>query len=715
MDVVDVHADNASDDEVFVSSSSTVAGGADGAKDVVPSASCESFQSAVTNLDIPISQQATTSAVSARSRSRSFSPQPPRKSAETLPSVIRRRSSTASGGSPSRPIETSPLPPLSTDSPVDRALAECERFPSVPPKYFIEALKFGGPKETADRCLEFVKRMPIRNNRDAGRNLNVVLRTLEGESETHFINGFINDSPFGLGRLNSLAMLGFCRVSPFIICDALIFQKTAKYNLEPVVKRIKTDRPEELEAVLLFLLSNCDDPEAIHGKLTSIELFANLTVQQVASSFKPDAVHGFVLRILELANQPMSLEIKKKMIVFNVERFVVLHYRHEVELRDFYNYIMELVAGDRATLLPIVLDMLDSRHPAASSYIAKQEDLPPRAVDAVAETYECKKNDNFHGYTVRNEIVIESSNQLRSFYDHLDNSPKGIVVDVHTAALTLDLNKSSIGLITFGLKNATFFFMPKVVPEVAARIGSALRRCDPLVVAYRYSVWGKQFEDLLDWSPSRIVQIEGTAKSINVGQSLEAIAHHMSGGPYCRRASGISSTATPTSMALHHKSLRASMFWKFYVSVFLLSPSSSVADRRASSRRNSDDSNQSRLAAEVSLDRRTDRRADDSRQRRPTAEVGTDRHADRSRSSYRDSSSREHRRVSPTHDREQRHRDDSQHGRHRDDRDRRRGDRHRDDHRHENRGHSSRHRDDRQRSPPSRDRGHSSSSGHRRY
>ena len=149
------------------------------------------------------------------------------------------------------------------------------------------------------------------------------------------------------------------------------------------------------------------------------------------------------------------------------------------------------------------------------------------------------------------------------------------------------------------------------------------------------------FEEQLDWKPSRIMQVEELAKSINISQSLDAIAHHVSGGPFCRRASGISSTATPTRKALQHRSLRASLFWKFSILVSL-SPSSSVADRRATSEHHTDDNRQRRLAAEGSVDRPADRRAEDSRQRRPAAEGGLDR-TDRSRSSYRDSSSSEHR------------------------------------------------------------------------
>ena len=679
-----------SDDEAVVatSTSSAVGGGGNQTLSVIASVSCESFHSAVANLDSPVSPQATTDDDRQRSRSRSPA-SPPRANPRSLPSVIRRRYS--SGGSPSRPIETSPLPPIPSDDPVDRAIAEIRRFPTIPAGYLLEAMKFGSSEETADRFLEFVKRMPKDNKQVARNRINAIMRLLENDdvANSRFTNGFIDNNPFErCGRINALARLGFCRVTPYIIVDALIHKKTDTHEMRSVVNRIKADYPDKLDEILLFLLDNKDNPGSVHDKLRCFELFANLTAQQVASSIRANDVRKFVIHILDLANIPMSLEVKKRMVNFDVDRFVVLHYRQEVELRDFYNYIMELVAGDRDALLPVVLDFLDEKYPAASSYIAKRENLPPRAVEAAAEPHQCKNNDVFHNYRVGNEIVIESASHLSALYSGLDSSPDGIVIDVYIAMPSLTLLTNVIGLVTFSFRNATVFYMPRVAPELAARIGNALREADPLVVAFRYDQWGVSFEQLFSWKPRQIAKIEDLASSGGVQPNINAIAHYLTQGPFCRRASGISSTATPSSEALFHFALKSAMFWKCYR---VFSPASSVDNRRAVPGRREDD-NQRRLATER----------------------GQGRTSDRSRSDNRDSSRQEHRHSSPPHGRERRHDDVQRHDRHREDRDRRRENPRHEDRRHENRGNSSRNRDDRHGRSPPRDRDHGSSSGYRR-
>ena len=118
---------------------------------IIASVSCESFHSAVANLDSPVSPQAATDAD--QQRSRSCSPaSPPRANPRSIPSVMRRRYS--SGGSPSRPIETSPLPPIPSDDPVDRAIAEIGRFPTIPAGYLLRAMKFGRNRRLFPRVCE---------------------------------------------------------------------------------------------------------------------------------------------------------------------------------------------------------------------------------------------------------------------------------------------------------------------------------------------------------------------------------------------------------------------------------------------------------------------------------------------------------------------------------------------------------------------------------
>ena len=265
---------------------------------------------------------------------------------------------------------------------------------------------------------------------------------------------------------------------------------------------------------------------------------------------------------------------------------------------------------------------------------------------------------------------MESANHLSALYSGLDSSPDGIVIDVYTAMPTLTLRTNEIALVTFNFKNATAFYMPRVAPRLAARIGTALRESNPLVVAFRYDQWCDLFERLFSWKPRQVAKVEDLASSGGVQPNLNAIAHHLTKGPFCRRASGISSSSTPSSEALRHFALKSAMFWRCFR---VFSSASSVANRRAA----------------------PGRRDDDGRQRRRATESGQGRPSDRSRSDNRDSSRQEHR-----------HHDDR---RRQDDRDRRREDR-----RHENRETLSRDRDNRHGRSPPRDRDHGSSSRYRR-
>ena len=384
-----------------------------------------------------------------------------------------------------------PPPPPVEETPIQRAVNGIFQFPKDPPFVFIQPLFTDNHQQTADVCYKILVAVCARTNKNArqGHIYNSMCLHLKPEASRLLKIRVIADSPFKLGRIHALQRSDYPAVSPFIICDQIFHDRTSSDAIKAFVNDPTKISRSDVERVVRFIADNHDDPGAVFEKLSSINIFHNLELQQVTEMLTLKRVRHFASLICKLARIPLPSSMKKVAVKFCLQPMVDAFQRHEMEIDDLYSYVRELISYDDESLFHYVLDFLERCCPSAAKYMASSADLQPRCPDAPDAATQCAQpfSEKQHNRSSSTEIVLRGVDNFGAFRHHLSLSPGGFLIDFHDAPPTLADDGGGIGLIIFGFTGATVFFNPKTAPELTKKIGLLLRDHSGFVMSYNSS------------------------------------------------------------------------------------------------------------------------------------------------------------------------------------------------------------------------------------
>ena len=488
---------------------------------------------------------------------------------------------------------------------------------------FIQPLFTDNHQQTADVCYEILVAVCARTNKGSkqGRIYESMCLHLKPEASRLLKIRVIADSPFGHGRIHALQRSDYPAVSPFIICDQMLNDRTSTDAIKAFVNDPTKVSKSDVERVVTFIADNHDNPGAVFEKLSSIDIFHNLELQQVNGMLTLKRVRQFAILIRNLAHVPLPPSMKKVAVKHCLQPMVDAFQRQEMEIDDLYSYIRELISFDDESLFTYVLDYLERCCPSAAKYMASSAGLQPRCLDAPDAATQCARpfSEDQHIRHSPTEIVLRGVSNFGAFRQHLSLSPTGFLIDFHDAPPTLDKD-GGISLIVFGFTGATVFFNPKVAPELTKKIGLLLRNYSGFVMSYSWPNHGHIIQNLFHWRPRRVIDLKKLAEDKGLDSSLDSFARIVSNAPLCLRGSKFGSAAFPSPVARRHMAIRVQILYDIGLHLHVFGPPPRSRPSDPSHERRSPDRHKNRRE-----DRRENRRGD----------YREDRH-DRDRSDNRD-------------------------------------------------------------------------------
>ena len=187
-----------------------------------------------------------------------------------------------------------------------------------------------------------------------GKVTKAFLAVLEGVALHHFVVRVASDSPFKLGRIHAIARMDCYRVSPYILVDYFLAEKTDSNDLKPLVHAFTKT---EVKEIVLFVARNFDRPGEVFEKLSKLDVFRGVTVSQIKDAFSVKKVRKFINLVCAFAEIEIPAEARKVFVVFCLGPIMEAFLHHETELTDLYGLVKELVV-ENSELMAVALDFM---------------------------------------------------------------------------------------------------------------------------------------------------------------------------------------------------------------------------------------------------------------------------------------------------------------------------------------------------------------------
>ena len=167
-----------------------------------------------------------------------------------------------------------PPPPPVEETPIQRAVNGIFRFPKDPPFVFIQPLFTDNHQQTADVCYEILVAICARTNKGSkqGRIYESMCLYLKPEASRLLKIRVIADSPFGHGRIHALQRSDYPAVSPFIICDQMLNDRTSTDAIKAFVNDPTKVSKSDVERVVTFIAIQVLYLKSCHQSIFSITL-----------------------------------------------------------------------------------------------------------------------------------------------------------------------------------------------------------------------------------------------------------------------------------------------------------------------------------------------------------------------------------------------------------------------------------------------------------
>jgi hypothetical protein len=124
-----------------------------------------------------------------------------------------------------------------------------------------------------------------------------------------------------------------------------------------------------------------------------------------------------------------------------------------------------------------------------------------------------------------------------------------------------------IDVLTVKTKRRIFMILPKVFPQTLGPLGKALREfaIEQTVFVHKGAKMRSFCKEVLQWVPKNIVDVHEIVlrKGWGKGDSINVISEKVLGGKFCRRAWRFDAVTIPSSTALEHRRINASLIHKF--------------------------------------------------------------------------------------------------------------------------------------------------------
>ena len=420
-------------------------------------------------------------------------------------------------------------------------------------------LVHGGSDETADRCVTAFKsllQLPKKRRNAMTKAFSIVLT---GEALRKFTTRIVGENLFNRGRIFAISKLSYYRVPSFILMD--YFALTPDSNiLKPLVRLYSR---EEIEEVVNYVAEMYDRPDEVYAKLRGYDIFSGLSLQEIRDGMQPLRVRRFISLICRLAAIDIPLKARKVFVEFCLGPTVDSFLRHEAEAEDLYAMVKDLIAN-HAGLMGFTLDVISKKCSSLAAYIAARENLPPRPSEAeVVPVCRTPFNEELHNLAPRRELLFEGLNQISALRHHLQKS-NYYAIDFHGVAKGLDeFSGLAIGLMTIRLRDICIFIMPKLSHDCFVEIADVLKESSVPVFSYRWKHYAKFFQELFGFLPTNVIDAATLAEERNMDATFDGLSRYITGGTYCSRGSNFGACAFPSTVAIRHRGIRATLIYEF--------------------------------------------------------------------------------------------------------------------------------------------------------
>jgi hypothetical protein len=161
--------------------------------------------------------------------------------------------------------------------------------------------------------------------------------------------------------------------------------------------------------------------------------------------------------------------------------------------------------------------------------------------------------------------VVQDEGEMNRFAVELRGSTH-VTVLVHAPPRLISAT-DEIDLLTVRTKRRIFVFLPKVFPQTLEPLGKALNECamDQVVFTHKGDKMKSFCKEVLQWGPKNIIDVHEIVlrKGWGKGDTMDDISEKVLGGRFCRRAWRFDAVTVPSSTALEHRKIHASLIHEF--------------------------------------------------------------------------------------------------------------------------------------------------------